>query len=63
MQVKQLGKVFKPGNPMHQDSFPMGQIIGTHKSRIMVLYTQHEPTSIRIVDEKTGDTIRVSLEE
>lgn len=61
MKVEYLGKKFKPGNPMHQDPFPMGQTIGTHKSRIMVLYTQHEPTSIRVVDEKTGEAVRITL--
>jgi len=61
MKVEQLGKIFKPGNPMHQDFVSMGQTIGTHKSRVMVLYGQHEPTSIKVVDEKTGEAVRITL--
>ena len=62
MKVEQLGKVFKPGNPMHQDFISMGQNIGfADNTRFTALYGYDNKT-FKIVDTKTGDTIRVTAD-
>ena len=62
MKVDYLGKKFKPGNPMCQDFISMGQNIGfAETTRFMALY-DYDDNTFKIVDTKTGDTIRVTAD-
>ncbi len=55
------GKKFEPGNPMLEDRFSMGSVLGGD-SNIIFLYHQHENiTDFQIVNMDTGDTLEIRL--
>jgi len=60
MEIKALGKKYKPGNPMTQNLFPMGQDICEN---VMILYVpkDNKVKSMEVVNCDTGETIEITL--
>jgi len=58
-EIKTVPKKFSPGNPMREDMFSMGQLVGNN---LMVLYGTHDRVKhFEVVDTDTGDTIVVDI--
>jgi hypothetical protein len=58
-KVKIKEREFEPGDPLQQNRTAMGMQLGKN---LMVLYYDHdEVTEFSVVDERTGDVIRVEV--